>query len=389
MDYFFETAFNSAAFWLLAVCLLIVSLFVLALPYGVFYVVSLPLRRKERARLLLDLLEIGLKSGTTPEQTIVSISLSRERSVGPRFHLLAAHLESGLRFEEALVRVPSLLPPQIVAMLKAGAQLGDLRKILPACRRLLHDGVSQTRSALNYLLLLLVFVMPVLPIMFIFLKIFIFPQFLMIAHEMGLEETTFLDFVVRGTTWGAAIEIGLTLLLWLLIFVFAIGPRLKHWGDDFLQPIMDWGAIRMPWRRKRLQRDFAAMLATLLDAGVPESTAIGLAAECTDNRVMIQQAATATRRLEEGASLLEALQSLDRAQELQWRVRNARHGQTGFLAALSGWLENLEAKAFQQEQAATQLLTTGLIVFNGILVGFMALGLFGTFVDLLQQAVLW
>ena len=38
---------------------------------------------------------------------------------------------------------------------------------------------------------------------------------------------------------------------------------------------------RLPWRRKRFQRDFSAMLAVLLDAEVPETEAVGLAAEAT------------------------------------------------------------------------------------------------------------
>jgi len=54
------------------------------------YLLSLPMRRQERARFFLDLLEQGLKEGRTPEQTLVSVSQSRDGSLGPRFHVLAA-----------------------------------------------------------------------------------------------------------------------------------------------------------------------------------------------------------------------------------------------------------------------------------------------------------
>ena len=42
-----------------------------ALSALVYYLMSLPLRRQERARFFLDLIETGLKAGTNVEHTIV------------------------------------------------------------------------------------------------------------------------------------------------------------------------------------------------------------------------------------------------------------------------------------------------------------------------------
>ena len=95
---------------------------------AIYFLVSLPLRRQERARFFLDLLELGLKEGRTPEQTIVAVSRSGDPSMGARFHLLAAHLEIGFRLGQALEKVPRLLPPQINAMLKTGEEIGDVLK---------------------------------------------------------------------------------------------------------------------------------------------------------------------------------------------------------------------------------------------------------------------
>ena len=49
----------------------------------IYEALSGPLRRRERAQLFLDVLAAGLKSGASAEQ-------ARERSLGIRFHLLAA-----------------------------------------------------------------------------------------------------------------------------------------------------------------------------------------------------------------------------------------------------------------------------------------------------------
>ena len=61
----------------------------------------------------------------------------------------------------------------------------------------------------------------------------------------------------------------------------------------------------------------------------------------------------------------------------------------GFFAALAGWHESLNARAFQQEQAASQALTTGFILLNGLMAGLMAVGLFRLLLAVLEEVALW
>src|ERR1700690_3427816 len=72
------------------------------LSYGFYLLLTLPLRRQERARLFLHLLETGFKEGRSPESVITAVSETRDRSVGVRFHLLAAYIKSGYRLGDAL-----------------------------------------------------------------------------------------------------------------------------------------------------------------------------------------------------------------------------------------------------------------------------------------------
>src|SRR5258708_37422450 len=84
--------------------------------YLIYFLLTLPLRRNERGRFFLDLLEIGLKEGRTPETAFANAASSRDPSLGARFYLLAAYLEQGLSLSQALEQVPRLLPPQVRAM---------------------------------------------------------------------------------------------------------------------------------------------------------------------------------------------------------------------------------------------------------------------------------
>jgi hypothetical protein len=73
--------------------------------------------------------------------------------------------------------------------------------------------------------------------------------------------------------------------------------------------------------------------------------------------------------------------------EFHWRLTNAIHARGGFLEALDGWHEALDAKAFQQEETATHTLTSGLVIVNGIIVGLIATAMFGILIAVLKGMV--
>ena len=80
---------------------------------------------------------------------------------------------------------------------------------------------------------------------------------------------------------------------------------------------------------------------------------------------------------------------LDDSGEFHWRLANAIHGRDGFIAALRGWFEALDARAFQQEQAAAQTLTTALVLWNGFVIGVFVVGMFNVLTNIIEEGVLW
>jgi type II secretory pathway component PulF len=364
---------------------------VFAFSYAIYFLLTLPLRRNERARMFLDLLELGLQEGRTPEAAVTGAAASRDRSLGVRFHLLAAHLEQGMSFGQALVLVPRLVPPQVCAMLSTGERIGDLRKVLPACRLLLRDGVSQTRSALNYLVLLAFALTPTMAVVPILFQVGVLPKFKEVFAGMldGQPLPAFTRFVFAGSGISTAIQVGIVGILWLALLAYVGGPRLRAWLHRAFPGAQDWMLCRFPWRRKRLQRDFSAMLALLLDAEVPEAEAVSLAAQSTANLAIIRRAKKVRARLQEGVKLPEAICALDNSHELQWRLSNALRRGVGFVRALTGWQEALDAKAFQLEQAAAQVTTTVLVLVNGLIVASFMIAVFLVIITLINGASLW
>jgi type IV pilus assembly protein PilC len=359
--------------------------------YGIYLLLTRPMRRNERVRLFVDILELGLKDGRSPEAAIVDAASSRDPELGRHFQKLAALLNKGMRFSEALDKSPRLIPAQIAAMLKAGERIGDLAKVLPACRRLLDDAVSQVRGALNYLVLVAFAVTPFTLFVPVMLNIFVLPKFREVFQGMteGTQLPAFTEFVFAHSALVTCIQAAVLSVIWLAAVAYIGGPRLTGWVGRILPGVPDRIAFQMPWRRKRLQRDFSAMLAVLLDAGVTETEAVRLAAGSTANAVMRQRAEKVCMRLAGGVDLPEAIRALDDSGELRWRLANALRRGRDFLHALAGWNEALDARAFQSEQSIAQVATTALVLLNGLVVAGVVIAVFLVLINMVNNATLW
>src|ERR1035438_6417224 len=139
---------------------------VILVPGGAFSVVlhfllSMPMRRRDRALFFLDLIETVVKRGQPVEQAILSAAENHDRAIGVRFFMVAAHIEAGARLGEALEKEPRFLPPQVNAMIRAGEKLGDLKKVLPACREVLRIAPDTVRSTTHYMVAILLVIAPV------------------------------------------------------------------------------------------------------------------------------------------------------------------------------------------------------------------------------------
>jgi type II secretory pathway component PulF len=355
---------------------------------SLYTLLSLPIRRQERTRFFLDLLEDGLRRNRTPEQAIADVAASRDPELGVRFHMLAAHLALGRRLGDALQQVPRFLPPRVQAMLRAGETIGDVRRVIPACRTQVEDGLSAARSALNYVLLFKLLAAPATPALLLALCTFVFPRIVLIAQDIDVRLPAFTIWVIQQSTnlWLGFTVV--TLLFYLALALYFGGPRLTQLLQSNAFPFTDALAYRIPWKRRRIQRDFVSLLAALLDHGVPEADAVRLASDAMANRSFLKHARRVLEALARGERLEVALQHLDASGELRWRVANAARSRDGFATNLRGWIEALDAKAFQLEQAAAQLTSTGLVLANGVVVFAIVVSVFLVLIAVTESAML-
>jgi type II secretory pathway component PulF len=365
---------------------------IVLLPGGTFsvllhFLLSRPMQRRDRALFFLDLLETVVSRGQPVEQAILSAAENHDRAIGVRFFMVAAQIENGARLGEALEKVPSFLPPQVNAMLRAGEKLGDLKKVLPACREVLRVAPDTVRTTMHYMFAILLLFAPIAIWLIMMVSVFVVPKFKDVAEGMGIQVWPLAAFVFRIVPELVTFEAVLFLTLATVAVVYIGGPGLVRWFQFRRVPVVDWISWHIPWKQKKLLRTFSAMLAVLLDGGVPEPEAIRLAGESTANEICRCRARRVIAALEKGMKLDDAIRAFDDTGEFHWRLANATHARGGFLSALRGWHQALDAKAFQQEETAAHALTSGLVILNGVVVGLIAIGMFGLLVMVLKHMI--
>ena len=374
------------------ICVLLIlgaALLVTGAVMAVFYFLSLPLRRMERARFFLDLLEDSLRRGQPPEREIAGVTRTADPALGRPLLLFGDLLAQGLNWSQALEASPAFLPPRLAAMLTVGTRAGELRGMIAAARRHLGDGLSATRGAMNYAIVLMCSSLPLIGALFAMLLIFVVPKLRAILEEMEVPLPPTFEPMVQysGPILAGLGAVGVALAAAVILFVG--GPSLMRRLRRWFGPRVDHVALVVPWKRRRILRDFAAVLGLMLDQGVPEPKAIQLAAEAADNAALRTRADQVVHDLAQGTGLGDALGRIDPDGELQWRFRNAQYHGRGFAEALGGWIDALDAEAFRQEQAAAQYLSTGIVLLSGVVVAFIATSMFATLIAVIEGGVLW
>ena len=199
------------------IALLWYAVFIL-LPGGAFsvlihFLLSLPMRRRDRALFFLDLVETVLQRGQPLEQAILSAAEKRDGAIGVRFYMVAAHIEDGARLGEALKKVPRFLPPQVNAILCAGEKLGDLKRVLPACREVLRVAPDTVRTTMHYMMAILLLFAPVACFVICLLSVMVIPRFKEVAAGYGGAIWPLTRFVFDNTFWLVAFEVVVFLAL--------------------------------------------------------------------------------------------------------------------------------------------------------------------------------
>jgi type II secretory pathway component PulF len=352
---------------------------------------SQPFRWLERARMLLTVIEAGLERGGGAERAIIELSRRREQSLGAEFHLLAAHLEKGLPLGEALDKVPGLLPANILCVLKVGLHIRNLPRVLPAARRLLDESSRAQRESVGDVSFMAAATTIVLIGISWLLSVAVLPKFeeLFMAYEVAIPFPALASVLIgHRDAWFMGLFLWLAFIAAASCFYLS-GPQSAAWLDNRFPWLTRRVTNHFPWQRRRMQRDYSLMLALLLDAGVPEETAVSTAAHLSGGSFWQPRSDLVVADLREGIWLPEAVRHLDDSGEMQWRAQFSRAQLKPLLPALAGLHESLEAQAFRLERMACDSTNLLFILGCGAGVGVVCVVMFNLLISLMEGVMLW
>ncbi len=286
---------------------------------------------------------------------------------------LRDEVQKGSSLAEAMDKHPKLFPAMYCAMIRAGETGGMMEENL---WRIVSFGEQEEElrgkavSAMVYP----VFLSIVGSVAIFILLSFVFPNFVKIFEEFNaqLPLPTRMVMALCGFmgTWWWAILIGIAL---------AIASLVSFARTESGRKQIDGLLLRIPVVKGVVQKyemaKFARTLGTLLDNGVPVLTSLRITSETMTNLVLRDEVATIHIGVTEGESISEAMRKAPDFPPLVMSMFavGEESGRIGSVAKRVADAYDLEVD--RAVKAATALFEPLLIVFMGVVVGFLVIAM--------------
>jgi type IV pilus assembly protein PilC len=287
---------------------------------------------------------------------------------------IADEVESGSNFSEALAHFPKVFPDFYVNMIKAGELGGMLEDILKRLSEFL-DKTQKLKDRVKSALMYPMFVMIVAVLILIMLMVFVIPTFTNMFSEVGgsLPLPTRILIVMSDVTRH----------IWFLIPLFPVAliamykAIIKNPDRRF---IIDKMKLRIPIVGNLIQQiavaRFSRTLGTLLSSGVPILAALQTVRDTIGNEFIARAVIQVRDSVKEGEGVSGPMEASKAFPPLVTKMVSIGE-ETGDLAKMLIQIaDNFEDEVDVAVSGLTSLLEPLLIVFMGLVVGFIVVSMF-------------
>jgi type IV pilus assembly protein PilC len=287
---------------------------------------------------------------------------------------VADEVESGSNFSEALTRFPKVFPDFYINMIKAGELGGMLEDILKRLSEFL-DKTQKLKDRVRSALMYPMFVMIVAVLILIMLMVFVIPTFTSMFSEVGgsLPVPTKILIVISE----------ITRRLWFLIPLLPVAlialykAIIKSPDRRF---VIDKIKLRIPIVGNLIQQiavaRFSRTLGTLLSSGVPILAALQTVRDTIGNEFIARAVMQVRDSIKEGESVSGPMEASKAFPPLVTKMVSIGE-ETGDLAKMLIQIaDNFEDEVDVAVSGLTSLLEPLLIVFMGLIVGFIVVSMF-------------
>lgn len=329
----------------------------------------------DMTRHLASLLDAGLPLA----DCLAAITQEQNNQLSPYLKQIRQAILEGKTFAFALGQYPKIFSTLYIALVQAGEESGYLSLILNQFANYL-DSQAQLKAKIQQAFLYPVIVLGLSMLMMLFLMTYVLPQVTQVFKSKGQNLpaiTTFFMEISRilreDYLWLIA---GLAILI-LLAYILLRIPSINY--------ILHKMVLRLPMVAKLvLGYDtvrFTSTLSILYNAGVPILRSIQAAIQTMHNLIIKQQVQQASKEVEQGSSLFNALKKTPFKPSVLYLIQSGE--QTGKLASmLSKASEDQQKQLERYTIGLTSLLEPILVVLMGLMVMSVVLAVLLPIMDL-------
>lgn len=318
---------------------------------------------------------VTLVKAGLPILTALELLMARQRH--PHFRSLLENIHRRVKGGQLLseaVEAQGIFPKIYTTTLLAGEKAGNLEEVLNryiAFQRMAFSARRKVMAALFYPALLVVMV----TIMLSFLVTYVVPEFAKLFEQLRAQLPPLTVFML---------SLGEAAQKYALAFLLALGIagllvwRWRHSERGREQLDRLWLAVPVlgPIWLKYQVAIFARMMSTLLAGGLPLVPALETAGASMESRGLARGILQAAQRVREGNALARSLQQIPDFPELAIEMIEVGESTGSLTPMLTSVSEFYEEDVQTALSAAMSLIEPVLLIFMGLVVGFVLIALY-------------
>ncbi len=287
---------------------------------------------------------------------------------------IAGEVESGTNFSEALSRFPKVFPEFYVNMIKAGELGGMLEGILKRLSEFL-DKNQKLKDKIKSALMYPAFVLFVAVLILIMLMIFVIPTFTNMFSELGGALPLPTKILITTSELMRKMWYLIPLIPIIIVLLYRLlvrNPNRRAVVDRFKLHLPVVGGLVHQVAIAR----FSRTLGTLLSSGVPILNALQTVRDTIGNEFIARAIMEVRDSIKEGESVAGPMEASNAFPQLVVKMINIGE-ETGQLDKMLVQIaDNFEEEVDVAISGLTSLLEPILIVFMGLVVGFIVISMF-------------
>ena len=245
-------------------------------------------------------------AGLTLERAIQSLGAEEKHRKFKRIlNTVSDNIRKGLNLSESLSRHPGVFNTLFVAMVKAGEVSGNLNEILEQLSSYLEnldDTRRKVKSAMNYPIFMILFLMGMLMVMLLV----IIPKFSQVYSQLGAGLPAATRQMIDFSTWFGN-NVGflgfVTFTVFAIIWLISKTQRGGYALDSFILKIPVFGTLT----EQSILNKFCKTFGILIGAGVPVLETTALLRKVVDNKVYERAIDNASDLIRDGYNISTAL----------------------------------------------------------------------------------